>query len=741
MRACRACLCIAWEIFFKLKRKKNKYYEDTPMKLGSLKIRTKIMIVALLPVLIVFGVILFKKGSTTKLVVSELDSQARSNLQSIAQNIYSFCEIQKGSLGGNPAGGTNIQALRKAIISAKIGTTGYAYVLGGKGNKKGRYIISKNGARDGEDVWNTKDAEGNYPIQSICASGITLKPQEVTFIRYRWKNQGESQARWKLVAVTYFEPWDWVIGVGAYEEELHQANQRVAFAMNDLAWSLVFWGMGAVVVAVIVGLFVALRISGSMKHLTYVADQLALGDVNVKLEVNGRDEIAALSRSMNTMVENIKNQAAIAAEIAHGNLQVEVRIRSEKDTLANSMTLMLSTIRNLVQEIGKLTGAAMEGELTTRSEAKGFDGAYRNIVMGVNQTLDALIKPVNGALAVLHALAKRDLSVRMTGEYKGDLAKLKQSINQATQNLDSALIQVSASAEEVASAANQISTGSQALSQGASEQASSLEQISSRLQEFAAMIHKNADYSRQAREMTANARKDTNNGFDNMKRLSIAIEKIKQSSRKTAEIVKTIDEIAFQTNLLALNAAVEAARAGDAGKGFAVVAEEVRNLAMRSAVAAKDTASMIEESVRNADEGVHINEEMLKNLETINKHVDNVYAVMVDIASASEQQNEGVSEIAASLQQMNTVTQQTAANSEEAAGASEGLSTQANEMHTLVESFRLTKTTQEVVQDEEDEPSYPARRLNRPIPKRQELSLLSNPGTKRSSISSEMNVF
>jgi methyl-accepting chemotaxis protein len=712
-------------------------HEDAPMNIGSFNFRTKIMLVALLPVMIIFGVILIKKGTTTKLVVTELDSQARNNLQTIAKNIYSFCEIQSGSLRGDSPNGANTQALKKAIMSTKIGKTGYAYVLGGKGSSKGRYIISKDGARDGEYVWNTKDAEGNYPIQSICESGIKLNPGEITYVRYLWKNQGESKARWKLVAVTYFAPWDWVIGADAYEDELHQANQRVALAMNDLAWSLVFWGFGALAIAVVVGLFIAMRISGSMKCLTNVADQLALGNVDVHLDVNGQDEIATLSRSMHTMVENIKNQASIAFEIAHGNLDVEAKKRSDKDTLANSMNLMLSTLRNLIQEISKLTGAAIQGRPATRSEAKGFDGAYRNIILGINQTMDVIVKPIHEASNVLHTLAKRDLTARMTGEYQGDLAKLKQSINQATQNLDNALLQTSTSAEEVASAASQISIGSQSLSQGASEQASALEQVSGRMQEFAIITRHNAEYSRQAREITESARKDTTDGFDNMKRLSIAIEKIKQSSYKTAEIIKTIDEIAFQTNLLALNAAVEAARAGDAGKGFAVVAEEVRNLAMRSAVAAKDTAAMIEESVRNANEGVHINEEMLKNLETINTHVGKVYEVMADIASASEQQTEGISEIAAALQQMNGITQQTAANSEEAAGASEELSTQANEMRTMVESFQLTQTGQSAVQEQKyDAYSYPENREKAKFIKHHQVSPLnkiSNPGSGSSS--------
>jgi methyl-accepting chemotaxis protein len=175
-----------------------------------------------------------------------------------------------------------------------------------------------------------------------------------------------------------------------------------------------------------------------------------------------------------------------------------------------------------------------------------------------------------------------------------------------------------------------------------------------------------------------------------MQKLSAAIEKIKQSSDATAKIVKTIDEIAFQTNLLALNAAVEAARAGDAGKGFAVVAEEVRNLAMRSAEAAKNTANLIEESVTNAGNGVSLNLQVATDLKNIHEQIRKVSEVMGEIAVASEQQNQAVEQINQAVEQVNTVTQQAAANSEESASAAEEMSGQAQELLSMVSSFRLT---------------------------------------------------
>jgi methyl-accepting chemotaxis protein len=175
-----------------------------------------------------------------------------------------------------------------------------------------------------------------------------------------------------------------------------------------------------------------------------------------------------------------------------------------------------------------------------------------------------------------------------------------------------------------------------------------------------------------------------------MQRLSQAMHAIKSASDETAKIVKTIDDIAFQTNLLALNAAVEAARAGDAGKGFAVVAEEVRNLAMRSAEAAKSTAQLIDTAVQKATDGVTLNQESLANLAEIVSQIHKVSEVMHEIAESSVQQQQGVQHINGAVEQLNQVTQKTAATAEEATATAEELSSQAAKMQSMVQTFQLS---------------------------------------------------
>jgi len=377
-------------------------------------------------------------------------------------------------------------------------------------------------------------------------------------------------------------------------------------------------------------------------------------------------------------------------QISEGNIDIVPVITDDKDEMGPALQKMTQNIRNLINEISELTRSSADGILDVRGKAETFNGAYKDIVAGINKMLDAMMSPISESSTVLVKMAQKDLSVRMKGDYKGFYSDVSKTINKVVENLDRALHQVALGAEQVAMASVQVSTGGQSLSQGASEQASSLEEVSSSLQEMSSMTRQNAQNAREAKGVSEQARESADKGVESMSRMSSAINQIKTSSDSTARIVKTIDEIAFQTNLLALNAAVEAARAGDAGRGFAVVAEEVRNLAMRSAEAAKNTASLIEDAVKNSENGVAINAEVLKNFQDIAEKTNKVSQVVAEIAVASEQQDEGISQVTRAVEQLNQLTQHNAANAEESASAAEEMSSQSEEMRSMVAGFKLT---------------------------------------------------
>jgi methyl-accepting chemotaxis protein len=256
-----------------------------------------------------------------------------------------------------------------------------------------------------------------------------------------------------------------------------------------------------------------------------------------------------------------------------------------------------------------------------------------------------------------------------------------------TRPLNAVIQGLTEGAQAVSSASDQVSQVSQQVAQGAGEQASGMEETSSSLEEIASMTKQNASNAGEANELMVDVGGLVNKGKESMDRLNAAIEEIKKSSDATSRIVKTIDEIAFQTNLLALNAAVEAARAGDAGKGFAVVAEEVRNLAQRAGEAARNTAALIEGSVKNADQGVSGASETAKALKEATTTVQKVGELVSEIAAASKEQAQGIEQVATTVARMNQVTQANAANSEESASASEELNAQVEQVNSMIQEL------------------------------------------------------
>lgn len=388
------------------------------------------------------------------------------------------------------------------------------------------------------------------------------------------------------------------------------------------------------------------------------------------------------------------NQCVTAAnEIAEGNTNISFKIEFNDETadLMHAMEKMGKNINLMYQDAMLLSEAAVQGRLKTRADASKHQGDFRAIVEGVNQTLDAVINPVNEAMDVMNRLANKDLTSRVKGNYKGDLDLFKNNINLAANNLEDALIQVEMAVEQITSAAGQISSGSQTLAEATGEQASSLEEISSSIEEINSLTANNASNSKQGLNLTDEAVKSVDEGNVSMGKMNEAMSSILKSSMETGKIIKTIDEIAFQTNLLALNAAVEAAHAGEAGKGFAVVAEEVKNLALRSAEAAKNTSNLIEGSTKNAEMGAKIVDQVSHSFVEIKEKFAKVKNIVNEIAASSEEQAQGIQQVNVAVQEMNKVTQQSAANAEESASAAEELNGQSSELQNMVSMFNLNR--------------------------------------------------
>ncbi|MDF2843981.1 MAG: methyl-accepting chemotaxis sensory transducer [Herbinix sp.] len=382
-------------------------------------------------------------------------------------------------------------------------------------------------------------------------------------------------------------------------KERSESNDASA---NSASLIMILIVIVAVILSVFLGIFISVIISKPVKELTGIAEKLALGEVNIKVEAKTTDEIGLLMISFGKMIANIREQAEVVEKIAAGDLTAQIEVKSQQDLLGKKLNEML----------------------------------------------------------------------RMN--------------NEILNNINSA-------AEQVATGAKQVSDSSIALSQGASEQASSIEELTASIEEISTQTRQNAEYANQANSLAETARTNAEQGNSQMGEMLKAMIEINESSASISKIIKVIDEIAFQTNILALNAAVEAARAGQHGKGFAVVAEEVRNLAARSANAAKETTDMIEGSIRKVEGGTRIANETADALSKIVDGVAKVANLVSDITSASNEQAAAITQVNQGVMQVSQVVQTNSATSQESAAASEELSSQADLLKDQVSRFKLKKET------------------------------------------------
>ncbi|MDU2064964.1 MAG: methyl-accepting chemotaxis protein [Sporomusaceae bacterium] len=488
------------------------------------------------------------------------------------------------------------------------------------------------------------------------------------------------------------------------------------------------------ILAILFGWFIARNISKPVNQLVENAKLLAQGNIDVHIQNDNKDEVGILAEALKMLAEHIRQAAATAERIAAGDLSAQVVVRSQDDVLGKSLKNCTDNIAALAADANFLVGAALAGRLSTRADSMKHQGEYRRIVDGVNQTIDAIVAPVEEAAAVLKEMAEGNLSIRVTGEYqgdhaeiktalnttldaisgyveeisrilgkmsnsdldvaiyneyKGDFAQIKTALNSIINSFNEVFSDINHASDQVASGSRQVSDGSQALSQGATEQASAVEELTVSIGQVASQTKDNALNANKANELSLKAKEHADEGNQHMRLMLKSMEEINESSAKISKIIKVIDEIAFQTNILALNAAVEAARAGQHGKGFAVVAEEVRNLAARSANAAKETTELIEGSVKNVDDGTQTANDTARALEEIIDDVANVAGLVGDIAAASNEQATAIAQINKGIEQVSQVVQTNSATAEESAAASEELSGQAELLKGMIAKFHL----------------------------------------------------
>ena len=342
------------------------------------------------------------------------------------------------------------------------------------------------------------------------------------------------------------------------------------------------------------------------------------------------------------------------------------------------------------KEVESLVSAAANGDFSQRIDLKNKEGFFRHIGEGMNGLMQTCASSLDEVVRVLGALAKGDLTETITNEYHGTFGQLKDDSNTTVAQLTDVIKQIKEAVDTINTAAKEIANGNSELSQRTVEQAASLEETAASMEHLTTTVKHNTDSAKQANQLAAGASDIAMKGGEVVGKVVHTMSSISESSKKIVDIISVIDGIAFQTNILALNAAVEAARAGEQGRGFAVVASEVRNLAQRSAAAAKEIKTLINDSVEEVTVGTDLAAEAGLTMQEVVNSVKRVTDIMAEINAASVEQSSGIQQVHDAITLMDKVTQQNASLVEEAAAAAEALEEQSQQLAGMVSAFRLS---------------------------------------------------
>jgi len=430
-----------------------------------------------------------------------------------------------------------------------------------------------------------------------------------------------------------------------------------------------------------------------------IVDMMRTAEADIRTQLTGFDTNRLVGSNIDVFHKNPSHQRTMLDALRSTHVgQILVGGRTFR-LIANPILVDGERIGTVVEWADRTAEVAIEGEIDAMVEAASSgdftkqialndkDGFFENLSKGLNHLVSTVEVALNDVIRMLGAMAKGDLTERITRDYQGSFGQLKDDANATANKLTEVIGNIRSSSGAITSAANEIAQGNADLSQRTEEQASSLEETASSMEEMTSTVKQSAENAIEANQLSDKAQEKAVQGGEVVSRAVAAMDEINTSSKKISDIIGVIDEIAFQTNLLALNAAVEAARAGEQGRGFAVVAGEVRNLAQRSAGAAKEIKELIRDSQNKVGDGTQLVNESGETLKDIVNAVEKVSSMMREISEAAQEQTSGIDQVNTAVSEMDDMTQQNAALVEEASAAGEAMAEQARGMNSMMDFF------------------------------------------------------
>ncbi|WP_115577474.1 methyl-accepting chemotaxis protein [Xanthomonas campestris] len=679
-----------------------------------------------------FGILILLSGLlvATGLVTM---SNARFELDTIVNNNMERIQLSTEMLDAN----TNVA----------IGLRDIVMVSGEAANRHSMEMIEANRKR----YKNAHDALAAMPSSTLEKDALTLVQEKrdvsVKFnnqiLEYGLRDQNEqAQALLQGEAAVAMDAQQAAIRANAaLERRLSKEAYAAAVAsMHRGKVTLATGGIAALLISALLAWLITRSLTAPLSQATRTAESIAAGNLHNDVHTTATDETGRLLQAMDKMQLQLRNLIAAQTDMAkrHDNGQISFRIDAsafpgdygrmandtnllvashvavqtdlarimgryavgelsedmqplpgEKAVFSDTMSQVKLNLSAMNHEIKHLAQAAANGDFSARGDAERFQFDFRVMVESLNHLMSTADGNLQSLSSLLQSIAAGDLTARMSGEFRGVFAQMRDDANATAIQLAQIVGNIQQSAVSINAAASEIAAGNQDLSQRTEQQAANLEETAASMEELTSTVKQNAESARQANQLAIGAARVASQGGEVVGKVVETMTGIEASSKKIADIISVIDGIAFQTNILALNAAVEAARAGEQGRGFAVVASEVRTLAQRSSGAAKEIKDLIDDSVQRVAEGSALVHTAGKTMGDVVASVQRVTDIMGEISAASQEQSAGIEQVNQTITHMDETTQQNAALVEEATAAARSMEEQAEQLTDAVAIFKI----------------------------------------------------